>query len=106
MPTIGGIALVHPKVAPGKVGTPVGTIQVTLNDGTKVSGQLLATGFNAGFTIVDAPAPPAPPPAPHLSMPVDLAVTAPTTTSVNVELDPPTSGIMDEGGFTVVTKKR
>jgi hypothetical protein len=64
MPTVGGIVLAHPKQAsPTAVGTKVGTIQVTLNDGTKVSGQLLATGFNPAFTITDVAAP-APPPGP------------------------------------------
>jgi len=61
MTTVGGIVLAHPKQATAQVavGTKMGTIQVTLNDGTKVSGQLLSTGFNPAFTIADV-TPPAP----------------------------------------------
>ena len=64
MSTIDGTMLAAGVAPHAAKGTPVGTIQITMNNGTKLSGILLATGFATGFTIADPPAaPPAPPPA-------------------------------------------
>jgi hypothetical protein len=65
MPTVGGTLLAAGVPPHAKKDTPVGTIQITMNDGTKLNGVLLATGFGVGFQIADpAAVPPAPPKPP------------------------------------------
>jgi hypothetical protein len=63
MPSVGGTLLAAGVPPHAKAGTPVGKILITMNNGTVLSGQLLATGFGVGFTIADNPPPPKPPAA-------------------------------------------